>query len=70
MPETAKEEPNEALVEVRGRPTSVSPLASPQSLLLNNQTVFVDDQTVFSGLANFNAITTTTLIQIPQPSTL
>ena len=53
-----------ALVEVRGRPTSVSPLASPQSLLLNNQTVFVDDQTVFSGLANFNAITTTTLIEV------
>ena len=53
-----------ALVEVRGKPTSVSALASPQNLLLNNQTVFVDDQTIFSGLADFNAITTTTLIEV------
>ena len=53
-----------ALVEVRGRPSSVSPLASPPNLLLNNQTVFIDDQTIFSGLVNFNAITTTTLIEV------
>ena len=53
-----------ALVEVRGKPSSVSPLASPQNLLLNNQTVLVDDQTIFSGLLNFNAITTTTLIEV------
>ena len=45
-----------ALVEVRGRPTSVSPTANPQSLVLLGQTVLVDDQTVFSNLANFNAI--------------
>ena len=53
-----------ALVEVRGKPTSVSPLASPQSLVLHGQTVFVDDQTVYSNLAGFGAITTTTLIEV------
>jgi hypothetical protein len=51
-----------ALVEVRGRPTSVDVAA--QSLLLLGQTVFADDQTVFSNLANFNAITTATLIEV------
>ena len=53
-----------ALVELRGKPTSVSPLASPQSLVLHNQTVFVDDQTVYSNLTGFNAIATTTLIEV------
>ena len=28
------------------------------------QTVFVDDQTVYSNLANFGAITTSTLIEV------
>jgi hypothetical protein len=46
-----------ALVEVRGTPTVVSPPANPQSLLVNGQTVLVDDQTLFSpsnlvGLGN------------------
>jgi len=53
-----------ALVELRGKPTSVSPLASPQSLVLHNQTVLVDDQTVYSNLAGFNAIAPTTLIEV------
>ena len=53
-----------ALVEVRGRPTSVDASANPQTLLLHLQTVFVDDETVYSNLAGFNAITTTTLIEV------
>ncbi len=53
-----------ALVEVRGVPTTVTPSANPQSLVVNGQTVLVDDQTVFSNLANFNAITTATLIEV------
>ena len=56
-----------ALVEVRGRPTSVSTTANTQSLLLLGQTVLVDDQTIFSNLANFNAIVagpTGTLIEV------
>ena len=53
-----------ALVEVRGTPTLVAPPANPQSLVVNGQTVFVDDQTVFANLANFNAITTNTLIEV------
>src|SRR5262245_22047625 len=44
-----------ALVEVRGRPTSVN--AAAQSLVLLGQTVLVDDQTVFSNLTGINAIT-------------
>jgi hypothetical protein len=53
-----------ALVEVRGFPTTVTPSANPQSLVVNGQTVFADDQTVYSNLANFNAITTATLIEV------
>jgi hypothetical protein len=53
-----------ALVEVRGFPTAVTPSANPQSLVVNGQTVFVDDQTVYSNLANFDAITTNTLIEV------
>jgi hypothetical protein len=53
-----------ALVEVRGFPTTVSPSASPQSLVVNGQTVFADDQTVYSNLTNFNAITPNTLIEV------
>ena len=53
-----------ALVEARGRPTSVSASANPQSLVLHAQIVFVDDQTVYSNLAGFNAITTATMIEV------
>jgi hypothetical protein len=53
-----------ALVEARGFPTSVSATANPQSLLLLGQTVLADDQTVYSNLANFSAITTNTLIEV------
>ena len=53
-----------ALIEVRGFPTTVSPSANPQSLVVNGQTVVVDDQTVYSNLANFNDITTNTLIEV------
>jgi hypothetical protein len=51
-----------ALIEVRGTPTSVNTVA--QSLILLNQTVFADDQTFYSNLANFAAITTATLIEV------
>jgi hypothetical protein len=51
-----------ALIEVRGRPTSVDVAA--QSLVLLGQTVFADDQTVYSNLANFNGISTATLIEV------
>jgi len=55
-----------ALVEVRGVPTTVTlPSASPQSLVVNGQTVFVDDQTVFSNVNGFGAIVAgTTLIEV------
>jgi uncharacterized protein DUF5666 len=53
-----------ALVEVRGRPSSVSAAAIPQTLVLHAQVVFVDDQTVYSNLSGFNAITTATLIEV------
>ena len=49
-----------ALIEVRGFPTTVSP-----SLVVNGQTVFVDDQTVYSNLPNlFNSITINTRIEV------
>ena len=52
-----------ALIEVRGTPTSVNTVA--QSLILLNQTVFADDQTVYSNLANFAAIVlNVTLIEV------
>jgi hypothetical protein len=44
-----------ALIEVRGRPASVDVAA--QSLVLLGQTVLADDQTVYSNLASFGAIT-------------
>ena len=53
-----------AMVEARGKPTTVSAGANPQSLVVNNQTVFVDDQTVYSGVANLGAIATTTMIEV------
>jgi len=54
----------EAQIEVRGTPTSVDPAANPQSLVVLGQTVFVDDQTVYSNLTGFGAITTSTLIEV------
>jgi len=54
-----------ALVEVRGTPTSVAPSANPPSLMVLNQTVFVNDQTVLSNLpGGFGDITTSTLIEV------
>src|SRR5215471_7702136 len=54
-----------ALVEVRGTPTSVDAGANPQKLLVLNQTVFVDDQTIYSNLpSGFASITTATLIEV------
>jgi len=54
-----------ALIEVRGTPTSVSPAANPQSLVLLGQTVFVDDQTAYSNLqSGFASINTSTLIEV------
>jgi hypothetical protein len=53
-----------ALVEVRGFPTTVS-TANPQSLVVNGQTVLVDDQTVFSNVAGLGAIIQgTTFIEV------
>lgn len=53
-----------ALVEVRGTPTSVDASANPPTLTVLGQVVFADDQTIFSGVANFAAITTSTLIEV------
>jgi len=39
-----------ALIEVRGTPTSVNSGANPPNLVVLGQTVFVDDQTVYSNL--------------------
>jgi hypothetical protein len=54
----------EAQIEVRGIPASVDPNANPKSLVVLGQTVFVDDQTAYSNLAGFGAITTSTLIEV------
>jgi len=51
-----------ALIEVRGTPTTVNTAA--QSLVLLNQAVFADDQTVYSNLLNFAAITTSMFIEV------
>ena len=51
-----------ALIEVRGIPTSVNTIA--QSLIVLKQTVFADDQTVYSNLAGFSDITTTDPIEV------
>jgi hypothetical protein len=51
-----------ALVEARGTVTPA--LVGAQSLVLNGQTVLVDDQTVFSGLTGLSAIVTPTLIEV------
>jgi len=56
----------EAEIEVRGTVTAadVFPAESPQRLVVLGQTVLVDDQTVYSSLANVAAITTPTLIEV------
>lgn len=54
----------EAQIEVRGTPTLVNSAANPPSLIVLGQTVIADDQTVYSNLANFAAITTSTLIEV------
>ncbi len=54
-----------ALVEVRGVPTTVTNSANAQSLVVNGQTVVVEDQTVFSNVAGLGAIIQgTTLIEV------
>jgi hypothetical protein len=54
----------EAQIEVRGAVTSVDAAANPQSLVVLGQTVFVDDLTVYSNLANFGAIAVSQLIEV------
>jgi len=55
-----------ALVEVRGTPTSVDANANPPSLIVLNQTVFADDQTIYSNLPGGFAdiIAMSTLIEV------
>jgi len=54
----------EAQIEVRGAVTSVNAGANPQSLVVLGQTVFVDDLTVYSNLANFGGIALSQLIEV------
>ena len=53
-----------ALVEVRGRVTSVFPNENPQRVVLLNQTVLVDDQTVHSNPGGFGVIAPGTQIEV------
>ena len=55
-----------ALVEVRGIPDQVNATANPPSLHVLNQTVFINDQTIFSGPSNSIADITkdVTLIEV------
>jgi hypothetical protein len=53
-----------ALVEARGNAASVSSANNTQSLVVNGQTVFVDDQTVFSNLAGFGGISNGIQIEV------
>ena len=53
-----------ALIEVRGAVASVFPAENPQRLVVLGQDVIVDDQTVYSNLANFGAITVSMLIEV------
>jgi len=53
-----------ALVAVRGTPSAVRAGDNPQSFDLLGQTVFVDDQTQYSNVAGFGAITTSNLIEV------
>jgi len=53
------------IIEARGTPITVNAGANPQNLVVLGQTVLADDQTVYSNLANFNAIVAnTTLIEV------
>jgi hypothetical protein len=54
----------EAQIEVRGAVTSVDAAANPQSLVVLGQTVFVDDLTVYSNLANFGGIAVSQLVEV------
>jgi hypothetical protein len=54
----------EAQIEVRGSVTAVFPAENPQRLVVLGQNVIVDDLTVYSNLANFGAITVSTLIEV------
>jgi Domain of unknown function (DUF5666) len=53
-----------ALIEARGTPTSIPAGANPQRIVVLGQTVLVDDQTVYSNVNGFNAITTSTLVEV------
>ena len=54
----------EAQIEVRGAVTAVFPAENPQRLVVLGQTVFVDDLTVYSNLANFGDIAVLDLIEV------
>jgi len=54
----------EAQIEVRGLVTSVDASANPQSLVVLGQTVFVDDQTKYSGVANFGGLAAAQLVEV------
>jgi len=53
-----------ALVEVRGTPDQVNATANPPNLRVLNQAVFVDDQTIYSGVTGIATITTSMLIEV------
>src|SRR5262245_7660474 len=54
-----------AVIEARGKPSTVDGSATPQRLVLNGQTVFVDDQTVYSNAGGFGAIIqSTTFVEV------
>src|SRR5215471_21690685 len=54
-----------ALIEVRGTPDQVNATANPPSLRVLNQIVFVDDQTIFSGVTDLTGITANaTLVEV------
>jgi hypothetical protein len=53
-----------ALIEVRGSVTAVFPAENPQRLVVLGQNVIVDDQTVYSNLANFAAIAVSALVEV------
>jgi hypothetical protein len=54
----------EVEIEVRGQVTNVFPTENPQRFVVLGQNVLVNDRTVYSDLANFAAITPTTLIEV------
>ena len=54
----------EAQIEVRGAVASVFPAENPQRFVVLGQDVLVDDQTVYSNLANFGAIAVSQLVEV------